>query len=986
MARRDLLTDTERRTLFSVPAAREDLAKHYMLSARDLALVAARRGDTNRIGFAVQLALLRHPGFGFTLEQGAPAHLVAFMGEQIDVAPSAFDTYAARSATASVHARAAEAALGLRPPTNADLSLLIEAGAQAAWSTDRGVPIVAGITETLRSSCITLPAPSVIERAGIAGRARARQRAYDALLAGLPADSLGKLDALLVVDPQSGLTPLAWLRDIATAPTPDNVRGLLDRLARVRDVRLPATIGDAVHPDRLRQLVREGRASPTQLIGRYTPSRRRATLAAMVLDLEARLTDAALDMADRIIGGSFTRGGNAQKKSFAATTRDVGRIMRLFDQTVAALEEAQKNGMEGFAAVDAAVGWRKLLRARHEARAIAELAGENPLIRAANQWSRLRKFAPLLLEAIDFKAGRGSASTIAAVNTLREMNRSGRRDVPPDAPMPFRKEWRTLVKEGGGKPDRRLWETGIMAHLRNKWRSGDVWVERSSNYRKFDSYLLAPAHAAPIAADLKLPATADEWLADRGRELDWRLKQFAHRLAQGQVEGVAFKDGKLSIAPVRADESAAAKALAARIDALMPRVRITELLHEVARATGFPEAFLNLRTRERHDNENALLAAILADGSNLGLARMAEASQGVTPDQLVWTKAAYIASDNYQAALARIIDAHHALPIAAVWGQGTTSSSDGQFFRSGKRGSGAGDFNARYGVDPGFSFYTHVSDQHGPYHATVISAATHEAPYVLDGLLHHGTGIEIDTHYTDTGGATDHVFALCRMLGFRFCPRLRDFPDRRMACIETPGQYPSLKPLMGGRVKVDVIREHWDEIVRIVASLKAGTVLPSAMLRKLAAYERQNQLDLALREIGRVERTLFMLDWLESPTLRRRCQAGLNKSEQRHFLTQAICTFKQGRIADRTHEAQQFRASGLNLVIAAIIYWNSTYITDAVAHLRSIGEPAPDDCLAHTSPVGWGHIAFSGDFLWDRAAAMPTGRRPLNLARMSMAA
>src|SRR3546814_15562313 len=83
MARRDLLTDTERRALFSVPTAREDLARHYMLSARDLALVAARRGDTNRIGFAVQLAVLRHPGFGFTLEEGAPAYLVAFMGEQI---------------------------------------------------------------------------------------------------------------------------------------------------------------------------------------------------------------------------------------------------------------------------------------------------------------------------------------------------------------------------------------------------------------------------------------------------------------------------------------------------------------------------------------------------------------------------------------------------------------------------------------------------------------------------------------------------------------------------------------------------------------------------------------------------------------------------------------------------------------------------------------------------------------------------------------
>ena len=172
----------------------------------------------------------------------------------------------------------------------------------------------------------------------------------------------------------------------------------------------------------------------------------------------------------------------------------------------------------------------------------------------------------------------------------------------------------------------------------------------------------------------------------------------------------------------------------------------------------------------------------------------------------------------------------------------------------------------------------------------------------------------------------------------------------------------------------------------MAASLKAGTVAPSAMLRKLAAYRRQNQLDLALQELGRIERTLFMLDWLESPELRRRCHAGLNKSEQRHALAQVVCTFKQGRIADRGPDAQQFRASGLNLVIAAIVFWNSTYLADAVAYLRARGEAVPDRLLAHTSPLSWEHIGFSGDFLWDRAALAAGRRRPLNLPRGKAAA
>src|SRR3546814_510014 len=199
------------------------------------------------------------------------------------------------------------------------------------------------------------------------------------------------------------------------------------------------------------------------------------------------------------------------------------------------------------------------------------------------------------------------------------------------------------------------------------------------------------------------------------------------------------------------------------------------------------------------------------------------------------------------------------------------------------------------------------------------------------------------------------------MLGFRFCPRLRDFPDRRLAPIAPVTAYPSITPLLGKRIRTDIIGEQWEDVLRLVGSIKAGHVAPSVMLRKLAAYERQNQLDVALQEIGKIERTLFMLDWLENPDLRRRCHAGLNNSEQRHALTQAIYTFRQGRIIDRSHEAQQYLASGLNLLVAAIVYWNTIYMDAAAQHLRSTSVAVPDDLLAHTSPVGWEHIAFSGD-------------------------
>jgi hypothetical protein len=308
---------------------------------------------------------------------------------------------------------------------------------------------------------------------------------------------------------------------------------------------------------------------------------------------------------------------------------------------------------------------------REEVQEMASLAGEDPLVRAADRWRTLRKFAPALIEALQFRSTRAGDPMLGALKLLAGLNQSGKREVPEDAPMPFRKEWRRLVMEEGG-PNRRLYETAVLATLRDKLRSGDVWVERSASYRRFDSYLLPPDAVPAVMIGLKLPATADEWLAGRAGELDRRLKRFSRRLLRGELEGVELRDGRLHVAPVKTTATPETRAFADGIEAMMPPARITELLYEVNRMTGFASAFTNLRTGERCDNENALLAAILAHATNLGLGRMAAASHGVTRDKLIWTADAYIRPENHKAALAKIIGAHHALPIASTWGDGTS--------------------------------------------------------------------------------------------------------------------------------------------------------------------------------------------------------------------------------------------------------------------------------------------------------------------------
>ena len=288
----------------------------------------------------------------------------------------------------------------------------------------------------------------------------------------------------------------------------------------------------------------------------------------------------------------------------------------------------------------------------------------------------------------------------------------------------------------------------------------------------------------------------------------------------------------------------------------------------------FTRHFAHLKNGDRAKDKTLLLTAILADAINLGLTKMAESCPGTTYAKLSWLQAWHIRDETYATALAELVNAQLRQPFAVNWGDGTTSSSDGQRFKAGGKAESTGHINPKYGAEPGRLFYTHISDQYAPFSAKVVNVGVRDSTYVLDGLLYHESDLRIEEHYTDTAGFTDHVFALMHLLGFHFAPRIRDLSDTKLYVPKSDAIYGVLKPMIGGNVNIKHVRTHWDDILRLAASIKQGTVTASLMLRKLGSYPRQNGLAVALRELGRIERTMFILDWLQSVELRRRVHAG----------------------------------------------------------------------------------------------------------------
>ena len=712
------------------------------------------------------------------------------------------------------------------------------------------------------------------------------------------------------------------------------------------------------------------------------PTRQYATLVAVVLEAKATVIDEIVDLHDRFIGGLFNRAKRSHEQQFQQSGKSINEKVRLYWRIGHALLEAKQSGADPFAAIESVLPWDAFTQSVTEAEKLSQPEDFDYLHRIGDRYTQLRRYAPALLDALRLKAAPAAQDILKAVETLKVLNADNTRKVPKDAPTSFvKKRWGSLVFTADGV-DRKFYELCVLVELKNALRSGDIWVLGSRQFRAFDEYLLPATKFAELRQSGALPLAVvtdcEPYLSNRLLLLEEQMTT-VNRLAKADaLPDAIITESGLKITPLANSVPEAADALMQKAYSLLPHLKITELLMEVNEWTGFSSHFTHIKSGDIAGDKTLLLATILADAINLGLTKMAESCPGITYAKLSWLQAWHIRDETYAAALAELVNAQFRHPFAGNWGDGTTSSSDGQRFKAGGYAEAAGNVNPKYGNEPGILFYTHVSDQYAPFHTKVINVGVRDATYVLDGLLYHESDLRIEEHYTDTAGFTDHVFGLMHLLGFRFAPRIRDLADKRLFVPGKQTDYPALAALIGGVVNVKHIRAHWDEILRMATSIRQGTVTASLMLRKLGSYPRQNGLAVALRELGRIERSLFTLDWLQNVELRRRVHAGLNKGEARNALARAVFFNRLGEMRDRSFENQRYRASGLTLVTAAIVLWNTVYLERAIQAIRDRGQNIDEDLLQHVSPLGWEHINLTGDYVWRQARRVEKGNfRPL---------
>jgi len=244
-----------------------------------------------------------------------------------------------------------------------------------------------------------------------------------------------------------------------------------------------------------------------------------------------------------------------------------------------------------------------------------------------------------------------------------------------------------------------------------------------------------------------------------------------------------------------------------------------------------------------------------------------------------------LTEDNQRSALASVVNAIARLDTSQIWGQGKTSASDGQRY-SFRRRVLHQTFSHKFS-DFALEFYSFIADNYAPFYGMPIECTDRDAPFVLDGLLYNESDLELEEHYTDTHGYTENNFAAFAMLGRRFCPRIRSVNHQRIYRIDPLKDYGVLKPLINRRdrtIKMDWVMDQWDRMGQFYATLKTGHTTANVALKRLNSMSPKNEFYRANRELGRIFKTEFILQYMSQPLLRQRVRRGLLKLDQLHVL------------------------------------------------------------------------------------------------------
>jgi TnpA family transposase len=849
--------------------------------------------------------------------------------------------------------------------------------ASAAQVKDHPADLINVAIEELVKERYELPAFSTLDRLIGHIRSMVNNRLFALCSEGLSINEQIYLDQLLVATGNEG-DENATLNLLKSPPKSAKLSGV-KLLQSKFDILM--SFGDAkrllkpIAPTKVRHFAAQARVLDISEFQDINLPKRRTLLICLLYEAQVKTRDYLVEMFIKRILNIQNNAKQRLQELRDKHVTETSELLATFGQVLKAskkAKEAQDNtvlGEQVQSILDEHGGPELLLQKLDE---IAAYNTNNHLPLMWRFYSASRKALFSLVRSLDILSTSADESVIEALKFVLDNEHKRGKYLPFEIDLDFiSSNWRALVVEeidGTEFLVRQQLEICIFSNLATEFKAGDACVVGSESYADFREQLLTYAECEPLISEycrlLEFPDNPDDFVKHLRQEL-MRIASEVDKTCDVDKQFTINKEGDPVLKKVPSqNQPPEVDLLESKIRALMPERSILDILCNVEHWLNWTRHFGLMSGSEAKISEPAerYIFTTFGYGCNLGPNQMARHSRGVVTSHMIsYTNRRHISAAKIEAAIRDIINAYNRFSLPSCWGTGKKAAADGSKFEIYENNLHS-EYHIRYGGYGGIAYH-HVSDKYIALFTHFITCGVWEAVYILDGLLKNLSDIQPDTLHADTQGQSGPVFAISYLLGIKLMPRIRNWKDLTFVRPSEDVTYKHIEPLFKGVANWNLIKTHWYDMMRVVLSIKAGKVMPSTLLRKLGSYSRKNRLYQAFQELGKVVRTMFLLDYISNVSLRREITAVTNIVEMYNAFLDWVFFGKQGAITDNDPIEQEKRLKYLDLVASAVILHNTVDMSLAIQTLMSQGEVIPMRHLAALSPYVNRHIKRYGDYV-----------------------
>ncbi len=586
-----------------------------------------------------------------------------------------------------------------------------------------------------------------------------------------------------------------------------------------------------------------------------------------------------------------------------------------------------------------------------------------------SRFRKLQNRVGRIVKCIDFDISTSSSKIMEAVNFYKS------NVISSNAPMDFLdEEKRELLYNQSGQVKPNLYKALLYTEIAAGIKSGAVNLKYSYKYKAFNDYLIQKEvwmrHREELIkrAGLTDFLDIDRVLHQLKRLLDRAYHKTNRNILNKSNEHVKIDcNGKIIVHTPKVSRE-----ITDPLSDLFPGNRyisLTEVLATVNKYCGFLEAFQHpaIKYNRPRPHDSSFFGCTIGYGCNIGIAKLAKISSFLNLYEFENTANWYFIPENILAANNKILDLMKRMPLPeylkSLIGLIHTAS-DGQKYNVHGDSLNAHPSFKYLGLGKGVSAYSFIDSRHFLFHSLVISAAEREAAYVIDGLMHNDI-VKSDIHSTDTHGYTETIFATTHLLGFSFAPRIKNFMKQTLYSFKKIKEYKDAgyHILPKRYINTAIIKEHWDDILRFIATIKLKEATASQLFKRLSSYSKNHPLYTAIKAFGQIIKSIFLLKYIDDVNLRQAIMKQLNIGENSNKFSKAVFHGNNQEFIYATKEEQEVAEGCKRLIKNAIICWNYLYISQLIVNEED--EEKRKEIIRtvkNGSIECWAHINFHGEF------------------------